>query len=308
MRELKDGIRSLVKLDFHGNVHKWFRGTDAKERFETEVKVLQVLAERGCNFVPKFISSNPEELSFVSSNCGAPVESLSQAKCDALFGELEREYGVRHDDAAPRNVTYNQKQGRFNLIDFELATILEAPNQTNESSNNKATVLRARWAADSRQGSTHKCNDDSWMALQVFPNKVVTCDAVGENLLDPAHTIFAVSDGMGGHAAGELASRLVLSWVRSHATELYDSAHDDEVMQERLLQLARNALEGLLAISAEDSNLKGMGATLSLAYLSPGKLHLVHAGDSRIYLTHPDTKPGPVTCLLYTSPSPRDRG
>jgi len=41
-----------------------------------------------------------------------------------LFEELEN-YGVRHDDPDKRNVTYRQKDGRFCLIDFEFATILE---------------------------------------------------------------------------------------------------------------------------------------------------------------------------------------
>jgi hypothetical protein len=44
-----------------------------------------------------------------------------------LFGELERDYGVRHDDPFDRNVTYRASDGRFCLIDFELATILDAP-------------------------------------------------------------------------------------------------------------------------------------------------------------------------------------
>ena len=40
-----------------------------------------------------------------------------------LFAELEL-YGVRHDDPDMRNVTYRQSDGRFCVVDFELATIL----------------------------------------------------------------------------------------------------------------------------------------------------------------------------------------
>jgi hypothetical protein len=43
-----------------------------------------------------------------------------------LFDELET-YGVRHDDAFLRNVTYRATDGRFCLIDFEFATILDTP-------------------------------------------------------------------------------------------------------------------------------------------------------------------------------------
>jgi hypothetical protein len=51
------------------------------------------------------------------------VEHLDEARTRELFAELER-YGVRHDDAEMRNVTYRMQDGRFCLIDFEFATIL----------------------------------------------------------------------------------------------------------------------------------------------------------------------------------------
>jgi tRNA A-37 threonylcarbamoyl transferase component Bud32 len=73
--------------------------------------------------VPKLLEADPKELSIVTTNCGNRVERLDAARQTELFGELEQ-YGVRHDDAELRNVTYRQSDGRFCLIDFELATIL----------------------------------------------------------------------------------------------------------------------------------------------------------------------------------------
>ena len=55
MRDLKDGIRAHVRLDWMGRVHKRFRGTDADKRYATEVEVLKVLEERGCEYVPKVL-------------------------------------------------------------------------------------------------------------------------------------------------------------------------------------------------------------------------------------------------------------
>ena len=43
------------------------------------------------------------------------------------FAKLERDYGVRHLDAEPRNITYSDKLGCFCIIDFELAEILPPP-------------------------------------------------------------------------------------------------------------------------------------------------------------------------------------
>ncbi|MFM7605357.1 MAG: serine/threonine protein phosphatase, partial [Prosthecobacter sp.] len=108
-------------------VHKHFRGPNAAERFANEVKVLRVLEERGCDHVPRILEANEAELYLITTNCGSRVEKLSEGKVKQLFGDLEREYGVRHDDPFDRNVTYRASDGRFCLIDFELATILDAP-------------------------------------------------------------------------------------------------------------------------------------------------------------------------------------
>ncbi|GHC64746.1 protein phosphatase 2C domain-containing protein [Roseibacillus persicicus] len=289
MRELKDGIRSKVKLDFQGRVHKWFRGTDSDKRYANEILVLKTLEERGCPYVPKVLEEHPEDLYFVSTNCGAPANGISKAKADALFHELEHDYGVRHDDPEPRNVTYNSKQGRFNLIDFELATILEdGHSEAEESSEKCSSVVRATWAAASRQGKTHKANDDFWLALQISPDGSTNSPSEGEILLDPEHLVLAVSDGMGGNAAGELASRLVISWIRKHASQLYATAQNDDLMAKRLTTLVEEAHKGLNEVAAKDlTALKGMGATLSLVYIAPGKAHFAHIGDSRIYLSEP---------------------
>jgi hypothetical protein len=124
---LKDGIRSQVRIDFYGNVHKRLRGTDAEKRYATEVAVLKVLEQRGCPYVPRLLEEHPEELYFVSTNAGKPASQITKEKADKLFAKLEREFGVRHLDAEPRNITYSDKLGCFCIIDFELAEILPPP-------------------------------------------------------------------------------------------------------------------------------------------------------------------------------------
>jgi len=124
---LKDGIRSQVRIDFYGNVHKRLRGTGAAERYAKEVEVLKVLEQRGCPYVPKLLEEHPEELYFVSTNCGKPADQISKEKSDRIFKKLEEDYGIRHLDAEPRNITYSDKLGTFCVIDFELAEILPPP-------------------------------------------------------------------------------------------------------------------------------------------------------------------------------------
>jgi tRNA A-37 threonylcarbamoyl transferase component Bud32 len=123
MHQVKDTLRATVRIGFDGRVHKTFRGPRAEERFANEVRVLRYLEERGCPFVPRLLEAHPELLKIVTTSCGQRVEHLDEAKTRELFAELE-DYGVRHEDAEMRNVTYRQSDGRFCLIDFEFATII----------------------------------------------------------------------------------------------------------------------------------------------------------------------------------------
>lgn len=127
MRELKDGIRAEVRLDWMGRVHKRFRGSDAEKRYATEVAVLKVLEQRGCPYVPRLLEEHPEELYFVSSSCGEIASQISKERALELFEDLEKHYGVRHLDAERRNITYDRNRGHFCIIDFELAEILPDP-------------------------------------------------------------------------------------------------------------------------------------------------------------------------------------
>lgn len=126
MDQVKDTRRAMVRLSYDGRVFKTFRGHQARERFENEIRVLKYLEEKGCHFVPRVLEFKPEELLLVTTSCGSRVDHISQTKLDSLFAELET-FGVRHEDRADRNVTYRSSDGRFCLIDFEFATILDDP-------------------------------------------------------------------------------------------------------------------------------------------------------------------------------------
>lgn len=127
MHEVKDTARALVRIGYDGRVHKSFRGHLAKERFENEVLVLKYLEKRGCPFVPRLLEADPAALKIITDNCGMRVERLGEERMKELYAELER-YGVRHDDAFLRNITYRTTDGRFCIIDFEFATLLDGSN------------------------------------------------------------------------------------------------------------------------------------------------------------------------------------
>jgi hypothetical protein len=123
MLKVKDTLRATVHLSFDGRVFKTYHGPNAKERFENEVRVLNFLETRRCNFVPRLLEADEKKLQIITTNCGTRVDHLDEKRAKELFAELEK-FGVRHDDPDMRNVTYRQLDGRFCLIDFEFATIL----------------------------------------------------------------------------------------------------------------------------------------------------------------------------------------
>lgn len=123
MLKVKDTLRSTVNLTFDGRVIKVYHGPNAQERFDQEVRVLRHLEDRGCHFVPRLLEADPARLRIVTTNCGQRVDHLDAQRCAEIFQELEK-YGVRHDDADVRNVTYRNADGRFCIIDFEFSTLL----------------------------------------------------------------------------------------------------------------------------------------------------------------------------------------
>lgn len=125
MQEIKDSKQASVRIGYDGKVHKTFRGPLAQLRFENELRVLRYLEKQKCPFVPRVLEVDAEKLYMVTTNCGTIVDKISHDKLEHLFRELEQ-YGVRHNDPFPRNVTYNADLGRFCLIDFEFATILSS--------------------------------------------------------------------------------------------------------------------------------------------------------------------------------------
>ncbi|MGD1978424.1 MAG: protein phosphatase 2C domain-containing protein [Akkermansiaceae bacterium] len=280
MKELKDGIRSSVHLDFRGHVHKTFRGTDADKRFANEVTVLKALEDRGAPNVPRLLGHDPLTLTIITTSCGAPAPLVTREKARALFQELEDLYGVRHDDPEPRNVTYSPQLGRFCLIDFELSQLLPAPSGIRVPRTN---ILRVGWSADSTKGKDHTANDDSWLALTVNPLSTDPLPKSGEIFLDPSHLVLAVSDGMGGSNAGEFASSLLMSRIRKDAAGLYDHFRKGEHAEEALSQLVIQCHNDLNTLAAQNGNATDMGATLTLAWVSHERLYWAHVGDSRLY-------------------------
>ncbi|UQA94311.1 PP2C family protein-serine/threonine phosphatase [Streptomyces halobius] len=118
--------------------------------------------------------------------------------------------------------------------------------------------LSLRFAAGSHKGMIREGNEDSGYA--------------GPRLL-------AVADGMGGQAAGEVASSEVISSL----VQLDDDVPGSDILTS-LGSAVQRANEQLRVMVEEDAQLEGMGTTLTALLWTGQRLGLVHVGDSRAYL------------------------
>ena len=99
--------------------------------------------------------------------------------------------------------------------------------------------------------------------------------------------IFGVADGMGGHVAGEIASKMaceetVAAYYHDDALFL-NNADDSELKIRKLEKAIWSAHHKIINASREKKELRGMGTTLSALVFTDNKALIAHIGDSRIY-------------------------
>jgi len=98
--------------------------------------------------------------------------------------------------------------------------------------------------------------------------------------------LLAVADGMGGHLAGEVASRTALNELARAAASLDGAAAQD--MEEWLLQVLAQANRAVYESSNSHPEMEGMGTTLTALIVRPPEVLIGHVGDSRAYLWRGD--------------------
>ncbi|MDI3316422.1 MAG: Stp1/IreP family PP2C-type Ser/Thr phosphatase [Bacillota bacterium] len=94
--------------------------------------------------------------------------------------------------------------------------------------------------------------------------------------------LLAVADGLGGHRAGDVASRLALDELAKGLD--VDGAETGEASRESLLRAVRRANQAVWEAARARAEWQGMGTTLTAALVDGDRLTLAHVGDSRAYL------------------------
>jgi serine/threonine protein phosphatase PrpC len=111
--------------------------------------------------------------------------------------------------------------------------------------------------------------------------------------LAPEKGLLVVADGMGGHASGEIASRMAVDAIRNYFDapgEGYKppliGIYDDDFTEDtnRLGSAVRLANMAIYEAAQQNDKWRGMGTTIVCALLNKRKLSIAHVGDSRLYL------------------------
>ncbi len=97
---------------------------------------------------------------------------------------------------------------------------------------------------------------------------------------------FVIADGMGGHAAGELASRTAVDYVMQSLNDYLYEADDPQKLLKLLSFTLEKANVKVYLASLGSFRYRGMGTTLTVAVLRDGVLYISHIGDCRIYRLH----------------------
>ncbi len=125
--------------------------------------------------------------------------------------------------------------------------------------------MEVHFFAKSDVGQVRSANEDFFLSERIAPDEY----------------LFVVADGMGGHLAGDVASRLAsTTFLERYRQYRQDGREIPEAMEASI----REANAAILGRAAENPAQRGMGTTFSSLVLHDGKGVIAHIGDSRVYL------------------------
>jgi serine/threonine protein phosphatase PrpC len=135
-------------------------------------------------------------------------------------------------------------------------------------------------------GRTRDHNEDTFLVADLSTGNASLQPEVRNHQIGPRGSLFMVADGMGGAAAGELASAMAADVIHRHMATAW--AHDGNTAASRFAFRMREAVElanaEIYGYAREHPEVRGMGTTVTAAGIFGNDLYLAQIGDSRAYL------------------------
>src|SRR6266704_3163030 len=151
---------------------------------------------------------------------------------------------------------------------------------------NTRKPIRVEVFAKTDLGRTRDHNEDKFLVADLTKKTASLLPDVRRHDIGPRGTLFVVADGMGGAAAGELASEMATDTIYAHLLKTWNA--EDEVTPQRFAYRLKEAVEvanaSIHAHAKAHPEVRGMGTTTTAAGVLNDHLYLTQVGDSRAYL------------------------
>lgn len=149
-----------------------------------------------------------------------------------------------------------------------------------------AAPVRVSLFAKTDLGKTRDHNEDCFIVADLSTQETSLAPSVRDHVVGPKGSLMMVADGMGGAAAGEVASDMATKVVYEHLTTKW--AEDEESTPQRFAYRLKEAIElanhKIHGYAKEHPEVKGMGTTTTAVGVLGSHLYLTQVGDSRAYL------------------------
>jgi serine/threonine protein phosphatase PrpC len=147
-------------------------------------------------------------------------------------------------------------------------------------------VLKVEVFGRTDVGKSREHNEDSFLVADLTARNASLQPEVRQHVVGRRGSLFMVADGMGGAAAGEVASEMATTTVYDHMVKEW--GNDQEVTEQRFAYRLKEAVElanqHIHEYAKSHLEVRGMGTTTTAAGVFDGALYLTQIGDSRGYL------------------------
>ena len=154
------------------------------------------------------------------------------------------------------------------------------------------TTITASVYARTDLGKSRDHNEDTFFVADLTSGRQRLTSELAECVVGPRGLLFLVADGMGGAAAGELASSMAADLIYGHLMGTWAKEPEDELSEERFTLRLREAVElanlQIHTYAREHLEVRGMGTTATVAGVLGTNLYLAQVGDSRAYVVRHD--------------------
>lgn len=201
-----------------------------------------------------------------SHDAGTPVDASALAGTDAAESQHEQAPAQAAETDLPRpdttaEIDVTQVEAQLNSPgSTQSFTAITEDRIETDSTYDAGTSTALMWGARSDVGCVRTHNEDSYLVQS---------------------PLFCVCDGMGGHAAGEVASSIAVETLAKLAPHEADPA--------RLAAAVEAANAAIIEAAENGLGKPGMGCTATAAYVEGTTMAIAHVGDSRAYLLHEGT-------------------